>query len=245
MAVGNSLTAKKQNSDRVEFEVAGEKITLTPQIVRDYLVSGDKERVSMQEVVMFINLCKYAGLNPWLKEAYCIKYGSEPATMVVGKEAFMKRAESAPGYDGIDAGIIVTTGDAITYRKGTLKLPGEEILGGYAEVYRKDRSHPYRIEVSFEEYAGRKKDGSLNSQWSKKPATMIRKVALVQALREAFPDNFSGLYSEEEVENGDGVFEPPVIQAEARPEIPQQNPTVADVTGQMQGAADPAAAFFN
>lgn len=25
MAVGNSLTAKKQNSDRVEFEVAGEK----------------------------------------------------------------------------------------------------------------------------------------------------------------------------------------------------------------------------
>lgn len=42
---------------------------------------------------MFINLCKYAGLNPWLKEAYCIKYGNEPATMVVGKEAFMKRAE--------------------------------------------------------------------------------------------------------------------------------------------------------
>lgn len=165
--------------------------------------------------------------------------------MVVGKEAFMKRAESAPGYDGIDAGIIVTTGDAITYRKGTLKLPGEEILGGYAEVYRKDRSHPYRIEVSFEEYAGRKNDGSLNRQWSKKPATMIRKVALVQALREAFPDNFSGLYSEEEVENGDGVFEPPVIPAETRPEIPQQNPTVADVTGQMQGAADPTAAFFN
>ena len=157
----------------------------------------------------------------------------------------MKRAESAPGYDGIDAGIIVTTGDAITYRKGTLKFPGEELLGGYAEVYRKDRSHPYRIEVSFEEYAGRKKDGSLNSQWSKKPATMIRKVALVQALREAFPDNFSGLYSEEEVENGDGVFEPPVIPAETRPEIPQQNPTVADVTAQMQGTVDPTASFFN
>ena len=194
---------------------------------------------------MFINLCRYAGLNPWLKEAYCIKYGNEPATMVIGKEAFMKRAESSPGYDGIDAGIIVTTGDAITYRKGTLKLPGEEILGGYAEVYRKDRSHPYRIEVSFEEYAGRKNDGSLNRQWSKKPATMIRKVALVQALREAFPENFYGMYSVEEAENGDGVFEPPVIPAETRPEIPQQNPTVADVTGQMQGAVDPAAAFFN
>ena len=68
MAVGNSLTKPQPKADRVEFEVAGETIVLTPQTVRDYLVSGDKERVTMQEVVMFINLCKYAGLNPWLKE---------------------------------------------------------------------------------------------------------------------------------------------------------------------------------
>lgn len=72
---------------------------LTPQTVRDYLVSGDKERVTMQEIVMFINLCRYAGLNPWLKEAYCIKYGNEPATMVVGEGSIHEAAESAPGYD--------------------------------------------------------------------------------------------------------------------------------------------------
>jgi len=107
MAVENSLTKTQPKADRVEFEVAGETIVLTPQTVRDYLVSGDKERVTMQEVVMFINLCKYAGLNPWLKEAYCIKYGNEPATMVVGKEVFMKRAEKTPGFDGMEAGIIV------------------------------------------------------------------------------------------------------------------------------------------
>ena len=201
MAVGNSLAAKSQKpaEQKVEFEVAGEKVVLTPQTVKNYLISGDKDRVSMQEVVMFINLCKYAGLNPWLKEAYCIKYGNEPATMVVGKEAFMKRAEKTPGYDGFEAGVIVLSGGEVIYRTGTLKLPEEEIMGGYAEVYRKDRSHPYRIEVAFDEYAGRKKDGSLNSQWSKRPATMIRKVALVQALREAFPETFTGLYTAEEV----------------------------------------------
>ena len=187
MTVGNNLAAKPQNMEqKAEFMVAGEKVVLTPQTVRDYLVSGDKERVSIQEIVMFINLCKYAGLNPWLKEAYCIKYGSEPATMVVGKEAFMKRAEKTPGFDGFEAGVIVLSGEELIYRKGTLKLPEETLVGGYAEVYRKDRSHSYRSEVSFEEYAARKKDGTLNSQWSKKPATMIRKVALVQALREAF-----------------------------------------------------------
>ena len=76
MAVGNSLAPKaQQKPEKVEFEVAGEKVVLTPQTVRDYLVSGDKERVTMQEIVMFINLCRYAGLNPWLKEAYCIKIG--------------------------------------------------------------------------------------------------------------------------------------------------------------------------
>ena len=70
MAVGNNLAAKPQSMEnKAEFMVAGEKVVLTPQTVRDYLVSGDKERVSIQEIVMFINLCKYAGLNPWLKEA--------------------------------------------------------------------------------------------------------------------------------------------------------------------------------
>jgi phage recombination protein Bet len=154
----------------------------------------------MQELAMFINLCKFSKLNPWVKEAYCIKYGNEPATMVVGKDAFQKRAEANPNFDGFEAGIIVMveeTGE-ILYRKGTMRITGEEIIGGYAEVWRKDRSHSTRIEVSFEEYAGRKKDGTLNNQWSKKPATMIRKVALVQALRETFPSAFGGMYIAEE-----------------------------------------------
>nr|WP_243104368.1 recombinase RecT [Clostridium sp. AF15-41] len=43
----------------------------------------------MNELAVFINLCRFNGLNPWLKEAYCIKYGNEPATMVVGKEALI------------------------------------------------------------------------------------------------------------------------------------------------------------
>lgn len=202
MAVQNRLqkaTTTEIKKDSVTYEVNGLSVTLTPQIVRDYLVSGEKERVTIQELAMFINLCKFSKLNPWLKEAYCIKFGSEPATMVVAKAAFEKRAEDHPAYDGQDAGIIVVAEDGeVIYRKGTLKLPNEELIGGYAEVWRKDRTHSYRIEVSFEEYAGRKKDGTLNGQWSKKPATMIRKVALVQALREAFPKSFEGLYIAEE-----------------------------------------------
>lgn len=202
MAVRNQLAAKKPapaQNKIAKFMAGGMEIQLTPEIVRNYLVSGNKENVTMQEVSMFINLCKYSGLNPWLREAYCIKYGTEPATMVIGKEAFMKRAESDPNYDGFAAGIIIQYEDGgIEYRNGTMYTKDEQVIGGWAEVWRKDRSHSTRAEVAMEEYMGRKKDGSPNGQWSKKPATMIRKVALVQALREAFPKALGGLYTAEE-----------------------------------------------
>lgn len=222
MAVMNKLpqtqSAKKEQS--TSFQVNGMEVTLTPSVVRNYLVSGDKERVTMQEVAMFINLCKFSGLNPWLKEAYCIKYGSEPATMVVGKEAFTKRAEANQTYDGQQSGIIVASDDTgiVEHRTGTFYLPGEKIVGGWAEVFRKDRKYSTRVEVSFDEYAGRKKDGSLNGQWSKKPATMIRKVAQVQALREAFPGNLAGLYTAEE----QGQEEPVEFVADIPAEQPQE-----------------------
>lgn len=229
MAVANRLNTKTaaQKKDAIAvFQANGMEVKLTPEVVRNYLVSGDKEKVTMQEIAMFINLCKYSGLNPWLKEAYCIKYGNEPATMVTGKEAFTKRADREQAFDGMQAGIIVTgeAGD-IVYREGSAKLPDEKIIGGWAEVFRKDRGHSTRIEVSFDEYAARKKDGSLNSQWSKKPATMIRKVAIVQALREAFPQSFGGMLAAEEV----GQEEPEAAGMPAAPvEIDENTGEVVD-----------------
>lgn len=252
MAVNNSLAKKPvQKAEITEYVANGMKVTLTPGTVRNYLISGDKEKVTDQEIAMFINLCRFTGLNPWLREAYCIKYGNEPATLVVGKDAYFKRAEANDAYDGMDAGIIVQGEDGeIEYRPGTLKLKGEELIGGYAEVYRKDRSHSYRIEVSFDEYAGRKKDGTLNSQWSKKPATMIRKVAAVQALREAFPQSFSGMYVAEEV----GSTEPDhvagdVIDPQAQPALPQREMVPDQTPGNFPPPADAAGSledeFFN
>ena len=227
MAVKNSITktATQQKKEvAAVFTSNGMEVKLTPELVRNYLVSGDKERVTTQEVAMFINLCKYSGLNPWLKEAYCIKYGTEPATMVTGKEAFMKRAEAQPDFDGMQAGIIVVDTDGeIQYRDGAFAVNGEQIVGGWAEVFRKGRTHSTRVEVSFEEYAARKKDGSLNQQWRTKPATMIRKVAQVQALREAFPTNMGGMYAAEEV----GTEEP------AATGLPASLPDVDSATGEV------------
>lgn len=235
MAVSNSIVKKneKKNSQLVRFEVNGSTVELSPQIVRDYLVSGDKDRVTMQELVMFINLCKFNQLNPWLKEAYCVKYGNEPATMVTGKEAFEKRAENHPQHDGHRAGIIVMNDDGeLVYRVGAFHLTDESIVGGWAEVWRKDQRESTRIEVSFDEYAGRKKDGSLNRQWSAKPATMIRKVALVQALREAFPKTFPSMYSSEELGVDDSVIDVTPVP------VPEVDPATGEVVGDAPAIAD-------
>lgn len=209
MAVNNQLARKQNfNSALTTFTVDGNEVKLSPQIVRQYLVSGNPDLVTDQEIVYYINLCKAQGLNPFVKDSYLIKYGTKnPAQMVVSKDTYFKRAEKMPNYDGMNAGVIVMnkeTGEVI-YRSGAFYLKSrEELVGGWAEVFKKDISHPTRIEVEFDEYAGRTQTGALNQQWSTKGATMIRKVACAQALREAYPNNFQQLYIADEM----GVEEP-------------------------------------
>ena len=225
MAVNNSI-AKKTNQNDLTFtyEAGGDKVTLSPSMVQKYLVSGDKGNVTEQEILMFISLCKYQKLNPFLREAYCIKYGSQPATMVVGKDVFVKRARRSADFDGYSAGIIVLKEDGTTEeREGSFVLPKEKIIGGWARVFVKNMITPYYDAVAFDEYAGRKKDGSLNSQWASKPATMIRKVALCHALREAFPDDFSGLYDASEMKiDSSELSEIPVKVSEPVKEVVEE-----------------------
>lgn len=199
MAVQNSLTQQKTGTE-VTYIANGEEVRLSSGMIRKYLVNGDAQNVTDQEVMMFLTLCKYQHLNPFLREAYLVKYGNNPATIVTGKDTFTKRAERNEKYKGKAAGIIIQKKDGtIEYRDGTLRLPDETIVGGWAKIFIKDRE-PEMTTVSFDEYVGRKKDGTINGQWASKPATMIRKVAVVQALREAFPEDFGGLYAPEEVE---------------------------------------------
>jgi phage recombination protein Bet len=212
----------------VEYESNGQAIKLSPTIVRRYLVSGDPSKVTDEEVVMFLKLCQYQHLNPFLREAYCIKYGNEPATMVVGKGTYEKRAARNKAYEGFEAGVIVERDGKLDNRVGSLILDKETLVGGWAKVHVKGYSVPVESAVTFNEYVGRKSNGEVNGQWTKKPGTMIRKVALVQALREAFPEDMEGLpYAEEELNiNGQQPLSEIPITGEAL-ELPPQDATVS------------------
>ncbi len=226
MQVQNNLANRNQEEQVTKFMVGDDEVKLSARIIRENLVSGGGN-VTNQEIVYFIHLCRAMGLNPFIKDAYLIKYGDQPAQTVTSIAAIQKRAEQSQDFDGYQAGIILVKEDGnIEYRPGSFHLKErEKLVGGWADVYKKNRSHPYRACVSFDEYVQRKKNGEVNSMWGTKPGTMIRKVALSQALRDAYPDKLSGLYVQEEMNAAEEpVNVMPVQQPEEMYQEPQQIP---------------------
>ena len=192
-----------------KYQAGGAEIALNDDIVKRYLVSGDPSKVTDAEVKMFTELCKAQRLNPFLREAYLVKFGSNPAQIIVGKDVFLKRARSNPRFKGFKAGIIVETKDgSYQNRPGTFYTPGEKIVGGFCKVAIEGWDFPLEHSVAMSEFS------RTTATWKSMPAVMIRKVALVQALREAFPEDFQQLYSEEEMPVDDAALdrEPVVIE---------------------------------
>lgn len=228
--MSNAEAKEKETKKEIAviYEVDGEQIKLTPSIVQNYIVGTDAQ-ITMPEFKFFTSLCKARGLNPFLKEAYCIKYGKNPAQIVVGKDAVLKRAIKNPNYDGMESGVIVQNKETseIIERKGTFYLrDSETLVGGWAKVYRKDWQHPTYCSVGFDEVAQKKSDGSLNANWSGKGATMVEKVAKVRALRETFVEELGGMYEAEEM----GVDLPNETVPQKQEIIQQDEPIEVDAT---------------
>ena len=171
----------------------GQMVQFSAQDIRARLCPN----IDDKELALVLGLCKAQRLNPFNKDVYIIKYGNSPASIVTSKEVFTRRANANPDFEGFDAGIVyINSQGEVCTREGSAvyKAANEQLVGGWCRVYVKGR-RPYYDEVTLEEYSTGK------SGWAKMPATMIRKVALVHCLREAFPDDFQGLYAAEEMGN--------------------------------------------
>ena len=193
-------TAMQAASPSVPVEITaadGQHFTVSFGDVRNFICP----KATDAECKIFLETCKQYKLNPFTKEAYLIHYDNKnddtASTIVLGKNCYMQMAERNPNFDGFEAGVIVLTADGqLLNREGSIVYDGdggETLLGGWAKVYRKDRTRASYEEVKLSEYDTGK------SLWNGKKATMIRKVALVHALREAFPSTFGALYDESEV----------------------------------------------
>ena len=165
------------------------------------------------EAYIFLRFCKANGLNPFVRDAYLIKYDkSKAAQIIVGVDAFLKRAADHDQYLGYQAGIVISdnTGARVEV-EGSLVGEGETLLGGWCVVKRGDWPDPLKVVVGFKEY-------NLNQAlWKTHPATMIEKVAISQGHRRAFPKQMASLETAElAVEVGD---------------IPEPSPTAIEDPG--------------
>lgn len=178
-----------------------EKPIITAADVTNYLCP----EASSHEVALFLKVCQTEGLNPFAREVFLIKYQKDkPAQIVISVDAFLKAAEASDQFDGFEAGIIIkdSTGK-LEFREGSFLFKEERgnLAGGWAKVYRKDRTKPFYSAVTLEGYRKYTREGRPTEFWSdNKCQDMIRKVAISHSFKEAFPNRLSKLYTEAEFE---------------------------------------------
>lgn len=214
----------------VVFQVNGEEVKLSGNMVKSYLVRGGAE-VSEQEVVMFLNLCKFNKLNPFLNEAYLVKFKGSDAQIIVSKEAFMKRAENHPKYRGFEAGIVVDRKGELVEIEGAIKLKDDVLVGGWCKVYREDRKMPSTSRISFDEFS------KGQATWKQMPLNMIRKSAIVNGLREAFPETLGAMYTEDDAELRKDITPEENIQQEIAQNANQEVLDIVPVKQQLEPVA--------
>lgn len=209
-----------------EMTVTSEDNKVTQDLLLDYLKTMNKG-LNEQQTKQFLAVAGTFGLNPWKREVYAVTYknkdGSTDMSIVTGYETYIKRAELNPNYDGFEIefkggfkrGKVTKSGKNGSWQVDALVPDGD--VSCICTVYRKDRAHPTREEVFFDEY------DQGNSMWQSKPRTMLKKVAIVSAFRKAFPFDFGGMpYTNDELP--DHMTGADKLEQQGYTEVPQDAP---------------------
>ncbi|MBD5633903.1 MAG: phage recombination protein Bet [Candidatus Eremiobacteraeota bacterium] len=148
------------------------------------------------ELALFLQTAKHRGLDVFARQIHFVKRRQkrgdkwvEVGTMQTGIDGFRLIADRTGKYDGqdeVEFEYIDPARRAIPHR-------------ATVRVYRKDMSRPVSGTAYWAEYADTYDDGNPRGMWKKMPHLMLAKTAEALALRKAFPENLSGLYTEDEM----------------------------------------------
>ncbi len=151
---------------------------VTADEIRKFIV-GNKtfERVPKPQIDIAIETAKAYNLNPFKREVHFTPYNGE-LKIIVGYEVYLKRAEATRKLNGW---------------KVEIQGQGSD-MKAVATIYRKDWEYPFVHEAYKVEVAQN------TPIWTKMPRFMLKKVAIGQAFRLAFPEEMGGMpYLEDEL----------------------------------------------
>lgn len=224
-----TAVAKTTESKFTEYVPFGaeDKIKLSVDMVKNLIAVKTKsgKTCSDTDAIKFIALSLARKLNPFEGDCFLIGYDGKDGTpsfsLITAHQAFLKRAELHPEYNGMKSGVIIERLGQIMELEGDFFLEGDKLLGGWATVFFKTREHPMHKKVRLQRF---KKAWGL---WVEDPAGMIVKCAEADSLRSSFPTMLGGMYLREEqplVAADARVAKPIFTKPGAVVEIPPGNP---------------------
>ena len=164
---------------------------------------------SDDELRLFIQVCKGANLNPFLKQVFLVPrwdsaVGRDVRAIQVSIDGFRAIAESSGVYAGNDDPIYdseteinIPAGKTSAAKK--LNVPNKATVTVYKIV--EGSRYAFTATARWSEYYPGPKMGF---QWHIRPYLMLGKCAEALALRKAFPKLLSGMYAQEEMDKGQG-----------------------------------------
>jgi len=189
-------------------EVAVQRVDWTAeqvQLIKNTVAKGSTD----DELKLFLYVAKKTGLDPLAKQIHFVKRSGQ-MTIQTAIDGYRAIAERTGQLAGIDDPIYETESE----------LPSKATVTVYRIV--KGQRVPFTASARWDEYAPQ---GNQAFMWKKMPYLMLGKCAESLALRKAFPNNLSGIYTNEEMEQADHSvvidipkIEPPKDKAINKPE---------------------------